>query len=50
MSYLFMLLDRLVPRCPDADLPLDGDYSYEARHAEYERRHRPAINHAWYRI
>ncbi|CAB3761265.1 hypothetical protein [Paraburkholderia solisilvae] len=50
MSYLFMLLDRLAPRFPNADLPLDSDYSYEARHADYQRRHRPGINHVWHRI
>jgi len=49
MTYLFMLMDLLAPRYPALDMPLDSDYSYEARHAEYERQHAFGINHAWHR-
>jgi hypothetical protein len=50
MSYIFMLLDLFAPRYPDLEMPLDSDYSYEARHIEYARRHAPCINHAWHRM
>ncbi len=50
MSYLFMLLDRLVPHFPEANLPLDSDYSYEARHRENERRRKFTANVAWFRV
>ncbi|HEY4352883.1 MAG TPA: hypothetical protein VGN31_16755 [Paraburkholderia sp.] len=49
MTYLFMLMDLLAPRYPELHMPLDSDYSYEARHAEYERQHAFGINHAWHR-
>jgi hypothetical protein len=49
MTYIFMLMDLLAPRYPEFDMPLDSDYSYEARHADYERRHAFGINHAWHR-
>ncbi|MDQ7976223.1 hypothetical protein QYH69_03055 [Paraburkholderia sp. SARCC-3016] len=49
MTCIFMLMDLLAPRCPEFDMPLDSDYSYEARHADYERRHAFGINHAWHR-
>ncbi|HEY3597479.1 MAG TPA: hypothetical protein VGL08_08225 [Paraburkholderia sp.] len=50
MNVLLMLLDRWVPRFQQADLPLDNDYSYEARHYEHERRRKLAANIAWFRI
>jgi hypothetical protein len=46
---IFMLMDLLAPRYPGMDMPLDSDYSYEARHAEYERQHAFGIHHAWHR-
>jgi hypothetical protein len=49
MTYIFMLMDLLAPRYPEMDTPLDNDYSYEARHAAYERQHTFGINHAWHR-
>ena len=37
MSYLFALFHKLVPEFHEPNLPLDTDYSYQARQREAER-------------
>jgi hypothetical protein len=37
MSYLFALLQNLVPIAQGGFLPLDTDYSYQARSKEFRR-------------
>jgi hypothetical protein len=50
MSYLFALLHKLVPNFDEANLPLDSDYSYEARQSEDRRLRKFGANIVWFRL
>jgi hypothetical protein len=50
MSYLFALLHKLVPNFDEANLPLDSDYSYQARRRDDRRLRELRANIAWFRI
>jgi hypothetical protein len=50
MSYLFTLLHKLVPHFDEANLPLDSDYSYQARTREDLRLRKFGANIAWFRV
>jgi hypothetical protein len=50
MSYLFALFHKLVPDFHEANLPLDGEYSYQARRHEEQRLRKFRANIAWFRI
>ncbi len=49
MSYLFALLHKVAPNFDDANLPLDSDYSYQARRCEARRLCEFRANIAWFR-
>jgi hypothetical protein len=50
MSYLFALLHKLVPEFDEPNLPLDSDYSYEARIREGRRLRKFGANIVWFRL
>jgi hypothetical protein len=50
MSYLFALFHKLVPEFHEPNLPLDTDYSYQARRRAEQRVREFRANIAWFRI
>ncbi len=50
MSYIFALLHQLAPDFEAPNLPLDSDYSYEARVREDRRLRKFAANIVWFRV
>ncbi|MFC0695392.1 hypothetical protein ACFQVB_45175 [Paraburkholderia humisilvae] len=50
MSYIFALLHKLIPTFHEPNLPLDSDYSYEARKREDRRLRKFEANIAWFRV
>jgi hypothetical protein len=49
MSYIFALLHQLAPDFDEPNLPLDSDYSYEARIREDRRLRKFGANIVWFR-
>jgi hypothetical protein len=50
MIYIIALLNKLLPTFHEPNLPLDGDYSYEARKLEDRRLRKFKANIAWFRV
>ncbi len=50
MNDFFARLQRLVPDFHDPHLPLDSDYSYQARCREDRRLRESRANTVWFRL
>ena len=50
MRYIIAQLHKLIPTFHEPNLPLDSDYSYEARVREDRRLRKFAANIVWFRV
>jgi len=50
MRYIIAQLHKLIPTFHEPNLPLDSDYSYEARTSEDRRLRKFEANIAWFRV